>query len=188
MTLSNPTAFFGKLRANVFDGWMKQEQVDGVNALITAAPDNWPKSWVAAYLAEPIWETNHTMQCVREAYWLSEDWRRAHLRYWPYYGRGFPQLTWRDNYKFFGDLAGVDLVTYPDKALDPALSAKILVYGMENGKFTGKKLGDYLPADGSVPTIAGESAFYWTREIINGLDKAHAICSIAEQVFDALKA
>lgn len=30
----------------------------------------------AYVLATAKWETNHTMKPVREAYWLSEDWRR----------------------------------------------------------------------------------------------------------------
>ena len=46
-------------------------------------------------LATVEWETNKTFQPVREAYWLNEDWRRAHLKYYPYYGRGFVQLTWK---------------------------------------------------------------------------------------------
>lgn len=188
MILASPTAFFGRLRANVFDGWMAQSQVDGTNALIAAIPDAWPKSWAAYALATPVWETNHKMQPVREAYWLSEDWRKAHLRYYPFYGRGYPQLTWRTNYQFFSAIVGVDLVADPDKALDPTISAKILIHGMEFGTFTGRRLGDYLPPDGSVPTINGESAFYWCREIINGLDKASPIESIAEQILEAMKA
>lgn len=188
MNLANPKGFFDVMRAKVFDGWLSSSQVAGINALIAAAPDAWPKSWVAAYLAEPVWETNHSMQCVREAYWLSEEWRKAHLRYFPFYGRGFDQMTWERNYAFFAKLFGVDCVNNPDLALDPMFSAKRLVYGMENGTYTGKKLADFLPADGSIPTVAGESALYWCREVINGVDKAAPIASIAENILEALNA
>jgi hypothetical protein len=55
------------------------------------------------------------------ALWATQE------RYWPsgYYGRGFIQLTGRDNYQVFGDLLGVDLLSQPDLALDPAISARI---------------------------------------------------------------
>lgn len=42
-----------------------------------------------------------------------------------YFGRGFIQLTGRDNYQVFGDLLGVDLLAHPDLALDPAISARV---------------------------------------------------------------
>ncbi|WP_218191379.1 glycoside hydrolase family 19 protein [Enhydrobacter aerosaccus] len=74
---------------------------------------------------------------MREAYWMSEDWRRQNLRYWPYYGRGYVQLTWRRNYQKMSGAVGVDLVIDPDKALEPAIAAAILFEGMEHGDFTG---------------------------------------------------
>lgn len=42
-----------------------------------------------------------------------------------YFGRGFIQLTGRDNYHLYGELLGLDLLTQPDLALDPANSARI---------------------------------------------------------------
>jgi len=51
-------------------------------------------------------------------------------RYAPYFGRGFIQLTWKDNYAQAGQAFGVgnQLVENPDLALEPELSAKILVW------------------------------------------------------------
>jgi hypothetical protein len=43
---------------------------------------------VAYVLATTEWETAQTFKPVREAFWLSEDWRRRNFRYYPYYGRG----------------------------------------------------------------------------------------------------
>lgn len=53
---------------------------------------------------------------------------RAQERYYPsgYYGRGYVQLTWRDNYALYGQMIGEDLVTEPDRALDPGTAAKLL--------------------------------------------------------------
>lgn len=76
-------------------------------------------------------ETASTFAPVREAYYLgdfdtAEAWRRANLRYYPYYGRGFVQLTWESNYQRASAVLGVDLVSEPDLALDPWLSAQLL--------------------------------------------------------------
>ena len=49
-------------------------------------------------------------------------------RYYPsgYYGRGFIQLTWKDNYQKYAQLTGVDLVGNPDLLLQPHVSAQVL--------------------------------------------------------------
>jgi len=135
----------------------------------------------AAYvLATAFWETNRTMKPVDEAYWLSEEWRRKNLRYYPWYGRGFVQLTWRDNYVRAGKALKVDLITDPRRALDPEISASVLVLGSLDGWFTGQKLGDYI-------TIA-RSNYTAARRIINGTDKAAEIAAIAVAYEAALKA
>ena len=129
---------------------------------------------IAYVLATVEWETNHTWQPVREAYWLSEAWRKKHLRYYPYYGRGFCQITWKENYEKFGKLLGIDLVVHPDLALFPKYAAFILVHGMKHGTFTGKALNDYVSSEGNFD-------FVTARHIINGSDKAHTIASIAKE-------
>lgn len=128
----------------------------------------------AAYiLATAFWETARTMEPVKEAYWLSESWRKNNLRYYPWYGRGFVQLTWEANYKKASKELSVDLLTNPDKALDPNISSEILVKGMLEGWFTGKKLSDY-------------NSYVSMRAIINGSDKAKEIADIALQYKTAL--
>jgi len=125
-------------------------------------------------IATALWETNHTCLPVKEAYWLSEEWRKKHLRYYPYYGRGYVQLTWEANYEKFGKILGVDLVHKPDLALDPELAIKILVEGMERGLFTGYSLANFF---------SGEIADYrYARKIINGMDKADTIASMAQNI------
>ncbi|MCK9378318.1 MAG: TIGR02594 family protein, partial [Syntrophobacterales bacterium] len=68
----------------------------------------------AYVLATTEWETGHTFKPVREAYWHDEEWRRRNLsRYYPYYGRGYVQLTWEDNYRKYAEILSIDLVNDP---------------------------------------------------------------------------
>lgn len=54
------------------------------------------------------------------------DLYKAQMRYWPWIGRGFIQITWERNYRLFGSLIGVDLLQDPAKACEPEIAAKIL--------------------------------------------------------------
>jgi len=76
-------------------------------------------------------------------------WDEYQSKYWPsgFYGRGFVQLTWKENYAKMSKVVGLDLVANPDLALRIDVAAKIIVYGMMNGSFTGKKLSDYINAE-----------------------------------------
>ena len=135
----------------------------------------------AAYvLATAFWETNRTVKPVQEAYWLSDAWRRRNLRYYPWHGRGYVQLTWERNYIRAGKELGVDLTTDPTVAMDAQIAAKVLVVGSREGWFTGKKLADYITLKAS--------NFTGARRIINGTDKAQTIAGIARQYDAALKA
>ncbi|PWJ88344.1 chitinase class I [Mesorhizobium loti] len=134
----------------------------------------------AYVLATTFWETAHTMRPVVEAYWLSEDWRRAHLRYYPWFGRGFVQLTWQANYQRAARELGVAFDQDPTLALDPANAAKIAVTGMREGWFTGRKLSDYIDLQ--------HSDFVEARRIINGTDRAQEIAVIAQHYDAALTA
>lgn len=68
-------------------------------------------------------ETAHTFEPVREAFWLSEEWRRLNLWYWPFYGRGYVQTTHEYNYIALGIATGLDLLADPDQALIPWVAA-----------------------------------------------------------------
>jgi len=134
----------------------------------------------AYVLATAYWETAHTMQPVSEAYWIpnAEAWRKKHLRYYPWYGRGFVQLTWEKNYKHAADELGVPLDQRPELALDPGVAVKIAVTGMREGWFTGKKLSDYITLK--------KSDFKGARRIINGTDKSASIADLAKLYDTAL--
>ena len=183
--LHDAQAFYKAVRGSF--GALSQEQVEGFGAVLQAiALAGWPIAWAAYGLATPYWETARTMQPVREAYWLSEAWRKKNLRYYPHYGRGYVQLTWPANYKRADEELGLNgaLIADLDLAMRPDIAAQILVKGMEQGWFTGKKLADYLPIDGA----AGHEAFKQARRIINGTDKWVEIAKIATKFQDALKA
>jgi hypothetical protein len=65
----------------------------------------------------------------------------------PYFGRGLIQLTGKGNYKKYGNTIGVDLVSTPDKALDPRNSYDIAVeYMIDRGTFRKVLAGDLYGA------------------------------------------
>lgn len=100
-----------------------------------------------------------------------------------YYGRGDVQLTWYENYKRMGELLGIPLLEQPELALNPEISARIMVEGMTKGKsnrgdFTGVSLENYFNSSTNDPVRA--------RKIINGLDKASLIASYHEKFLRAI--
>lgn len=133
----------------------------------------------AAYtLATAYWETAHTMEPVREAFWLDEGWRERNLRYYPWYGRGYVQITWEANYERLGKRLGLDLTSDADVVMRADVAVKILVIGMKEGLFTGKCLADYVTLQ--------QSNYRGARRIVNGTDKASAIAELAREYEEAL--
>lgn len=189
----NRAVFFDHVRGKLFGGFpgdKGRQQIAGLDALI----DEWEHRgggdirWLAYMLATAFVETAHSMQPVREAYYLAgkvhdvEAWRKAHLRYYPWYGRGYVQLTWRNNYlKADKELRlGGALIQSPDLALEPKIAADVMFEGMKGGWFTGKKLSDY---------IAGtRSDYIGARRIINGSDRAVEIADHAGAFEAAVRA
>lgn len=135
-------------------------------------------SQIAYILATTEWESAQTFKPVKEAFWLNEDWRRDNLRYYPYYGRGYVQITWDYNYKKFSNILGIDLIGNPDLALNPNIALFILVHGFKTGAFTGRKITDYVTQH----TVD----FINARRCINGLDKASQISALANKYLTRL--
>lgn len=186
--LQNDDAFWEYIRGDEGELFPKitQEQVNGINAILLGAAGRLPASWCAYVLATAYHETAQKMQGVKEAYWCSEDWRKKNLKYYPWYGRGLVQLTWQENYHLATSklkAAGydVDLMKTPDLALRLDVSVFVIINGMLEGWFTGKKLNDYIPA------AAEKSHFKAARKIINGTDKDELIAGFAVQFYEALK-
>ena len=120
----------------------------------------------AYVFATTFHETAFTFEPVREAFHLSENWRKRNLRYYPYYGRGFVQLTWDYNYRKYG------IEKNPDEALESKKAFDILIDGMKNGVFTGKRLDYYINDT--------RKAYVYARYVINGKDKRQTIAKYAE--------
>lgn len=126
-----------------------------------------------------------------EANWISQKEKRDRVggvvrglqdKYWNtgFFGRGLVQLTWKRNYQNYSRILGVDLMANPDKVLETETSARILVYGMVYGNFTGKSLDNYISST--------KVDFLNARRIINGLFKASDYEAFAKQYQSYLKA
>ena len=152
--------------------------VGDARLIIATAKDHGVLRNALAYMLATAWhETAFTMKPVREAFWLSEAWRKKNLRYWPHYGRGYVMLTWPFNYQKAEDETGAPISRDLDLAMDPKLAAIILVVGMTEGWFTKKRLDRYV--------TLSKSDFRNARRVVNGMDRADAIAGYARQ-FDAL--
>ncbi len=127
---------------------------------------------IAYVLATTQWETAQTFKPVKEAYWQSEAWRQTNFAYYPFYGRGYVQLTWQTNYQKYADILARPLVQNPDLAMEPEVALFVLVHGFKTGAFTGRKITDYINANGT--------DFVNARRCINGTDKAHEIAQLAQ--------
>lgn len=176
-------AFFTSIRKKL--GPFSTTQVKNIERILDAAAGA-PLSH-QAYMLATVWhESNGKMEPVREAYWLSEAWRKEHLRYWPWYGRGDVQLTWEPNYKKADAACSAtglcepgEILANPDKVMEPKISAFILRRGMDEGWFTGVKLSKVLPMKG----VATRKEYMNARTIINGRDKADLVEDYA-QIFE----
>lgn len=147
----------------------------------------------AYVLATAYHETAATMKPVREALAktdagamaaLNKAWKDGKLPwvksdYWSggYFGRGYVQLTHKANYAYAGEQLGVPLAERPSLALETDIAAQILVMGMRDGWFTGKKLSDYVTLQ--------KSDFRNARRIVNRMDRADLIAGYARE-YDAL--
>jgi hypothetical protein len=150
-------------------GSLSQEQVDGQNYLLDVfEKENYSDLRYPAYmLATTRHETASTMLPIEE---YGKGSGQSYGKVDPetkqtYYGRGFVQLTWRDNYARATnelDLDGDnDLEWHAERALDPTIAAKVMGLGMVEGWFrSGHTLGRYFNDTTDDP--------YHAREIING--------------------
>ncbi len=164
--------FFDKVRDPLFQGHLDQNQVDGMNAIL----DSWEKyvdtqdmRWLADMLAQTYHETSQQMEPIEEYG------RGAGQPYGEpdpvtgqtYYGRGFVQLTWKENYQRADEELDADgnIVWIADLVLEYANAARIMYLGMTEGWFRSDPKGVQ-----SLPRYFNDSADdpYGSREILNG--------------------
>lgn len=185
------TAFYAALRSRAstaFGTSLSQKQVDGCETLLHEGESRGSRLPCLAYvLATAYHETAHTMQPIEE-YGKGRG-RKYGVPAGPYgkvyYGRGYVQLTWLENYQKAGDKLAVNLVKYPEQALKPDIAAEILFTGMEEGWFAGDKAGRHT-LDRYINVLATD--YVGARRIVNGTDKASLIAGYARDFEAALKA
>ena len=175
-------AFYAMVRNRPFSGSLNQGQVDGMEALLDKGlAQNTDLRWIAYVLGTTFHETARTMRPI-------EEYGRGAGRPYgvvdpetgkAYYGRGFVQLTWKQNYAAMGERLGIDLVRNPELALDLTTATDIIYDGMSGGSFTGGRF--------SLPVFfnSERSDWYNARRIVNGLDRAQDVANYSLAFYKA---
>ena len=202
--------FFAAVKKDLFGGKLNQGQVDGMNGIIQAMREvgDGDQDTLAYALATTYHETGMRMLPVREGFGQTDAQSRfrvnalarkrgpnsAVAKYAKptgpyghvYYGRGYPQLTWLENYEKCSEDAGVDLVKNPDSMLDPRISARVLIRGIMDGRWNGrgKGLDDYEGEDDFLDDAEAIQA----RRTVNVQDKARLIAGYHRKFYNALTA
>lgn len=177
--------FFDNLKYYLFKTY-SQDQVDGLNVFLDwydtenpPLPDRHhvDERMLAYILATTYHETAFTMQPIME--YGSQSYLKS-KPYYPWVGRGYVQLTWEENYRYQDEKLGLRgaLIQNPDLALDPQVAKQVIIFGMLDGDFTGKKLGDYFTDD--------MTDWHNARRIVNGTDRASTIAGYAEKFLNGL--
>ena len=184
-----------------------------------------------AYILATAWHESRLGTWMTESGWLSERSaeRYAEKNYGPkgrapsrakqmgntkkgdggrYMGRGYVQLTWKNNYKRMSDILIENSFTYTQdgvkygsgkdgtKRIDLVrnyehvnrnkdLAARILVLGMDGGHYVddGKGLDSYIPENGTATSANFQNA----RKIVNGSDKKRLIAGNAVTIAATLR-
>lgn len=173
----NRDIFFAQVKA-MFGGKFSQAQVDGMNYILDCWEENYDGQdlrWCAYPLSTTKWETSSTMQPIEE---YGKGSGQSYGKPDPttgqtYYGRGFVQLTWKENYARADkelDLIDDDSCEWhAGNALDPQTAGAIMFVGMIEGWFRKDSKGPHTLARYFNTTVNDP---YTAREIING-DKAY---------------
>lgn len=192
--------FFDEIREMFPKRRLTAKQVQGMETIIKAWQAEYSErddKFLAYLLATAYHETAHTMQPIKEyggraranrlygiegrnptrARRMGNRRRGDGARYM---GRGFVQLTWKNNYRKAGLYCGVDLVKKPHLAMQPDIAARILIEGCMSGWFTGSALPSHIE-----PMNANYRS---ARRVVNGNDKASLIARYAKQFESALRA
>lgn len=186
----NKPFFFDHARQVLFSGKLSQQQVNGLTAILDEWQANYSDKddrWLAYMLATAHHETDRKIAPIEE-YGKGKTrpyGKRIKMSRQPYtdtpnlfYGRGFVQLTWYENYQKAGKKLGIDLINKPELALDLKYATQIMFIGMIEGWFTGKKLSDYF--------LGTKQDWINARRIINGTDKANLIAGYARNYYSCI--
>lgn len=187
----NKPFFYQRIREEKLIKTLTQKQVDSIDTILL----EWENSgytdirWLAYMLATTYHETAATMRPIEEygkgkTRPYGKKLKHSGLPYTApdkiYFGRGYVQLTWYENYELMSRLLFNDkrLLVEPELALDNSIAAKVMFEGMTKGSssfgdFTGKCLEMYI--NDKICDYVG------ARKIINGTDKAELIAGYAKK-------
>lgn len=185
-------------------GKLTQSQVDEINFIVGEMDKdkaiNYPQG---AYILATVWhETAKTMlpiveygkgknrvygtwylNSLNQKYSFKDGKKQSAYLYseypYLYYGRGYVQLTWFNNYELASKKLGVNFLSNPDLVCQKGYAVKIMLEGMKAGWFTGRKLSDYI--------YQSKKDYINARRIINGTDKAKMIADYAMVFEKALR-
>lgn len=108
-----------------------------------------------------------------------------------YRGAGYNQLTGKANYKKYGQLVGVDLISNPDKMNDPKIAADVAIAFFKNGisslaslgklsQYNATNINDFKTAKDSLGAIyhvnagTGHTAAHINADVTGGKAKAES--------------
>jgi len=179
----NRQLFYTKIREHKLFTQLTQLQVQSIDAILNECEAQLTDQRQMAYvLATAYHECHNPKRPDLRMTPMKEFGGEAYLKgkkYYPYFGRGFSQLTWDYNYKKEAKRLSLDLINNPDQMLSVPVAANSHVYCMKNGVYTGKKLVNYINNDGCDFTNA--------RRIVNGIDRAVLIAGYAETFLKCLQ-
>lgn len=179
-----------------FEHWSAETIASAAGCPVEAVREHWPKlveqlshcglnerPIQIAMIGTVAIESASTFAPVTEAFWLDDAWRYANLRYAPFWGRGYIQLTWESNYRTYGpkiaelwqtdpNQPDFDLVGNPDLALNPDIAAAVAaLYFRDHG-------------EGAIPVAARRGDWREVRRLVQGgsagLDRLVSIAALLE--------
>ena len=188
--------FIDAIRKNFFNGKLSVQQFEGIKAILVKWDESGFKDlrWLAYMLGTVYHETARTMYPIEEygkgkgrryGNKIKQSGKSYSEPNQIYYGRGYVQLTWFENYERMGRILGIPLLQKPELALVPEHSANIMFEGMTRGvtfkgDFTGRCLEQYFNDT--------TEDWYNARRVINGVDRAELIAGYSKRFYEILKA
>jgi len=179
----NKVAFYQSIRDKGLFKVLSNAQVQSIDSILFEAEKQGVEDvrQIAYILATAYWEAHNPKHPENRLTPMVEFGGETYLKskkYYPYFGRGFSQITWDYNYKKEGTRLGLDLLNNPDLILDISTAANSHVYCMAHGSYTGKKLSDYINDQ--------KCDFAGARKIINGVDRKAEVAAIAQKFLTCL--
>lgn len=211
----NKAAFYEYLRnsrTDMFPAKLSESQVRGIEGILDAfwAYGDGRIKTLAYGLATARREVGVGMVPVREGFKKTDAAARAHVRLfyghkgadwycWPsgphghvYYGRGYVQMTWFENYNYAEHVTGLDFTANPDLALDPGIAGRLLFMGLLSGQWNrkGHGIAHYLPDFGADDLMNARRTVnitdHWQeiaghyREFLAALEAADFLASVVD--------